>query len=165
MAIMFCITGSMAAMLSLEDCKITFGASPLAWGFTTWWAIDTGAKLTLYPWRNPVKLRKTILSYKNLSTHAFLSCAALHPARCVLFGRVCKRCRQQHVKLDTDFSVTHRDSTSWPLAVSSSSLLRCFEKGNRQSRDEENKVKSRRYGPCTLDPEANRHQVIACPHI
>jgi hypothetical protein len=92
MAIMFCITGSMAAMLSLGDCKIVFGASPLAWGFTTWWAIDTGAKLTLYPWRNPTKLRKTLLLFKNLSNLVFLCCAFLQPAQCLRLSALYSDC-------------------------------------------------------------------------
>ena len=77
MAAMFAVTGSMAAVLARPPCSVTFGASPLAWGFLVWWAVDTAAKLTLYPWRNPTKLRKTFLLFKNLSNHLLLLGALL----------------------------------------------------------------------------------------
>lgn len=72
MATMFCLTGSLAAVLALDDCEIAFGAAPLAWGFTVWWAVDTIAKMTLWPWRNAAKLRKAMLMPKNLSTSVLL---------------------------------------------------------------------------------------------
>jgi hypothetical protein len=72
-AVMFAVTGSMAAMLAAPDCSVTAGASPLAWGFTVWWAVDTGAKMTLYPWRNGTKLRRTLLMFKNLSNLVLLA--------------------------------------------------------------------------------------------
>jgi hypothetical protein len=75
-AVMFAITGTTAALLSARDCSVILGASPLAWGFTVWWLVDTVAKATLWPWRNGRKLRKTALAWKNVSAVVLLAGAS-----------------------------------------------------------------------------------------
>ena len=74
---MLCITSSMAAVLFNDKCTVSYGSSPLAWGYLFWWIVDTASRVTLWPLRDRERLWKMVTSYKNLSNLILLCSASL----------------------------------------------------------------------------------------
>jgi hypothetical protein len=88
MTAMLSITSSMAAVLFNEGCSVTYGSSPLAWGYLMWWIVDTAARVTLWPLRDRARLWNMLLMYKNLSNILLLASVPLCPSRVALHLRM-----------------------------------------------------------------------------
>ena len=79
MTAMLCITSSMAAVLFNDKCSVSFGSSPLAWGYLMWWIVDTASRITLWPLGDRARLWKMVTAHKNLSNIVLLISALLPP--------------------------------------------------------------------------------------
>lgn len=95
MTSMLCITSSMAAVLFNDDCSVSFGSSPLAWGFLMWWVVDTASRITLWPLRDRERLWKMVTAYKNLS-NIILLISAFSLSMIVWTSSVVNKCELDH---------------------------------------------------------------------